>query len=87
MRTTTGPMRQRDMKDKDRQKGRERPEGNASEFGVVRVVSKPAPDAEGRLRRLFTLLLEHTARERQAAPVTDSLPDADLAGDHIEAEA
>ena len=65
------------MKDKDRQKERERPEGNASEFGVVTVVSKPAPDAEDRLRRLFTLLLEHAARERQAAPETDSTQEAE----------
>ena len=28
----------------------------------------PAPDAEDRLRRLFTLLLEHTAGERQTPP-------------------
>ena len=77
MRPATGPMKQREMKDKDRQKGRERPEGNASEFGVVRVFSKPAPDAEDRLRRLFTLLLEHAATERRAAPMTDSTPAAE----------
>ena len=63
------------------------PKEDASEFGVVRVVSKPAPDAEDRLRRLFTLLLEHTARERQAPSEKDSLPGAELAGDDIEAEA
>ena len=65
------------MKDKDRQNGRRRPEEDASGFGVVRVFSKPAPDAEDRLRRLFTLLLEHAARERQAAPDKDSLPEAE----------
>ena len=75
------------MNDKDRQNRRERPKRDDSEFGVVRVVSKPAPDAENRLRRLFTLLLEHAARERQAAPATDSLPEADFSDDHIEAEA
>ena len=75
------------MQDKNRKNRRRRPEGDASELGVVRVISKPAPDAEDRLRRLFTLLLEHAARERQAAPATDSLPEADLSDDHIEAEA
>ena len=54
------------MKEKSRQNGRRMPEEDASEFGVVRIISRPAPDAEDRLRRLFTLLLEHAARERQA---------------------
>ena len=75
------------MKEKSRQNGRRMPEEDAAEFGVVRVISRPAPDAEDRLRRLFTLLLEHAARERQAAPEKDSLPGAELAGDDIEAEA
>ena len=79
-------MRQRDLKSKDTQSRRGRPEGGASELGVVRVVSRPAPDAEDRLRRLFTLLLEHAAREGQPAPEKDSLPGAELAGDDIEAE-
>ena len=77
----------RDMKEKSRQNGRRMPEEDASEFGVVRVISKPAPDAEDRLRRLFTLLLEHAAKERQAPSEKDSLPRAELAGDDIEAEA
>ena len=38
------------------------------ELRVVAINCNPAPDAEDRLRRLFTLLLEHAARERQAAP-------------------
>ena len=63
------------------------PEEDASEFGVVRIISRLAPDAEDRLRRLFTLLLEHAARERQAPSEKDSLPRAELAGDDIEAEA
>ena len=75
------------MKAKDEQNRRKRPEEDASELGIVRVYSKPAPDAEDRLRRLFTLLLEHTARERHAAPMKDSLPGVDLAGDNSEAEA
>ena len=56
------------MKEKSRQNGRRMPEEDASEFGVVRVISRPAPDAEDRLRRIFTILLEHAAGERQAAP-------------------
>ena len=75
-----------DMEDTKTWNKQRRPEADASELRVVRAHSKPAPDAEDRLRRLFTLLLEHAARERQAAPEKDSLPDADLAGAHIEAE-
>ena len=77
----------RAMKDKSRQNGQQTPEEDASEFGVVRVISRPAPDAEDRLRRLFILLLEHAARERHADLGKDSLPDADLADDHSGAEA
>ena len=53
------------MNDKSRQNGQRTPEEDFSEFGVVRVISRPAPDAEDRLRRLFTLLLQHAAGERQ----------------------
>ena len=38
------------------------------ELRVVAINCNPAPDAQDRLRRLFTILLEHAARrERQAA--------------------
>ena len=49
------------MKDKSRQNGQHTSEEDLSEFGVVRVISKPGPDAEDRLRRLFTLLLQYAA--------------------------
>ena len=42
-----------------------RPRGDASEFGAVTVSSNPSPDAEDRLRRLFTLLIEHATRTRE----------------------
>ena len=69
------------------QNGRRRPEGDASEFGVVRVFSKPAPDAEDRLRRLFTLLLGPSAGDRQAESEKDSPPDDRREDNHPEAEA
>ena len=74
------------MKDKSRQNGQRTPEEDFSEFGVVRVISRPAPDAEDRLRRLFTLLLEHAARQRQPVCGKDSLSDAQPPNEHIEAE-
>ena len=75
------------MEDTQAQKRRRRSEEDASEVGVVRIFSNPAPDAEDRLRRLFTLLLEHAARERQAAPERDPPLDGPHVGDHPEAEA
>ena len=35
---------------------------------MVGIDVNPAPDARDRLRRIFTILIEHAARERQAAP-------------------
>ena len=44
---------------------------NAPEPRVVAIKCNPGPDAEDRLRRLFTLLLDHAVGESQAAPVDD----------------
>ena len=57
-------------------------DGDSSEFGEVRVISRPAPDAEDRLRRLFTLLLRPPAGDGQA----DSEKDP-TTGDQLEAGA
>ena len=75
------------MKDKSKQNGQHTSEEELSEFGVVRVISRPAPDAEDRLRRLFTLLLQHAAGERQDEPQRDALSGGRPAEDHPEAEA
>ena len=56
------------------------------ELRFVGIDVKPAPDARDRLRRIFTILLEHPASERYAASDKDPLPDADIAGNHVEAE-
>ena len=75
------------MEDTKKQKRRGRPEEDASEFGVVRVISKPAPDAEDRLRRLFMLLLKPPASDGRAAPEKESPPGYRNNGDHTEADA
>ena len=71
------------MKDKSKQNGQRTPEEDSSEFGVVRVISKPGPDAEDRLRRLFTLLLQRAAGERQDEPQKDALSGARPTDDQI----
>ena len=74
------------MKDKKRQDRRGEPRGDASEIGVVRVFSNPGPDAEDRLRRLFSLLVKYATQDREAAPEKDSPSDAPPAEDHAEEE-
>ena len=71
------------MKETKTRNGRGRPKGDASEFGVVRVISKPAPDAEDRLRRLFTMLLGHSAGENRTEAEQESAKDDRHAGDHM----
>ena len=39
---------------------------------VVAIKCNPGPDADDRLRRLFTILLEHAVGERQAASEEDA---------------
>ena len=63
------------------------PGRDAGELRVVAINCKPAPDAQDRLRRLFTLLLEHAARERRAAPGDETSSDATPADDRTVAEA
>ena len=53
---------------------------------VVAINCNPAPDAQDRLRRLFTMLLEHAAKDRQAAD-EDSPADSLPADDRTKAEA
>ncbi len=65
---------------------RRMPEEDFSEFGEVRVISRPAPDAEDRLLRLFTLLLRPSAGDGQAESEKDALPDVQV-DNHLEEEA
>ena len=76
-----------DMEDTKTRNRRGRPEGDASDLGVIRVFSNPGPDAEDRLRRLFSLLVKYATRDGQAASGKDSPPGAPDIGDHPEAEA
>ncbi len=77
----------RAMNDKSRQNGRWTLEEEFSEFGEVRVISRPAPDAEDRLRRLFTLLLKPPASDGEAASEQVSRPGDGHNDNHGEVEA
>ena len=76
-----------DMEEAKTQNGAGTTEEDFSEFGDVRVISRPAPDAEDRLRRLFTLLLGSSAGDGQAESENDSPTDDRHSDDHVEAEA
>ena len=78
------------MKDTNSRKKLKKPRRDAPDIGVVRVASNPGPDAEDRLRRLFSLLVRYatqdrppsTSSERALAPGEDSPSDAPPAEDH-----
>ena len=74
------------MKDKSRQNGQMKPQEDFSEFGEIRVISRPAPDAEDRLLRLFTILLGSSAGDGQAESKNNLPPDDRQVGNHMEAE-
>ena len=62
------------MEDDTRRKARKRPAGDGPEIRVVGIDVKPAPDAQARLRRLFTILVE-LAADDPPRPETDPQPD------------
>ena len=61
-------------------KSKARPKNSGNDSLELRVVGthfNPAPDAQDRLHRIFTILLEHAARERQVAPDDSGAPTDD----------
>ena len=59
-------------------KSQDKPKGSSrggSELGVVSIDFNPGPDAQDRLRRLFSLLVKYAVRDRQLPPRADSSPD------------
>ena len=82
MRPVTGPMEQSDMKDKNRQQKPKISGRDSPDLRVAEVRYNPGPDAEDRMRRLFSLLVKYATKDRQAAPEEDSPSDAPPAEDH-----
>ena len=56
------------MRNNEKKNRRKRPGGDGPEMRVVGIDFKPAPDAEERLRRLFTILVSHFAGEDAGEP-------------------
>ena len=66
-----GHSKRDESSDLNNPKSKTRPKNSGKDSPDLRVVGihfNPAPDAQDRLRRIFTILLEHAAGERQAAP-------------------
>ncbi len=63
------------MKDTNSQNKPKRPAKESPELRVVSIDFNPGPDAQDRLRRLFTLLVKYAVRDRQLPPRADSSPD------------
>ena len=59
------------MRNNEKKNRRKRPGGDSLEMRVVGIDFKPAPDAEERLRRLFTILVSHFAGEGAGEPEQD----------------
>ena len=76
-----------EMEDSNTRNGRKKLARNPYKIGVIRVFSNPGPDAEDRLRRLFSLLVKYATRDGHAASEKDSPPCAPGIADHPEGEA
>ena len=74
----------KDIENKDRPKSSGRDSG---ELRIAGIDCNPGPDAQDRLRRLFSLLIECAADDRHAAPGQDPPSDPAPAEDHAGAEA
>ncbi len=64
---------------KNLKNGGKRPNGDATEIGVVRVFSNPGPDAEERLRRLLSLMVRYATKDATSTP--DRFPQEERRGE------
>ena len=65
----------KDTKDTNSQNKPKTPAKESPELRVVSIDFNPGPDAQDRLRRLFSLLVKYAVRDRQLPPRADSSPD------------
>ena len=75
------------MKDKNSQEKPKRTGGTPSEIGVIRVFSRPGPDAQDRQSRLLSLLVKYATEDGYFTPGGDAPADDRPADDTADAEA
>ena len=63
------------MKDKNSRKKRKTPRRVSPEIRVVRVISRPGPDAEDRMRRLLALMVKYATQDEYFTPGEDAPAD------------
>ena len=63
------------MKDKNSRKKRKTPRRVSPEIRVVRVISRPGPDAEDRMRRLLALMVKYATQDGYCTPGEDAPAD------------
>ena len=66
-----GDARPQSMSDTNEEDTKKKARTKAPELKLARISYNVGPDAEDRLRRIFTILLGHAARERQAVTEKD----------------
>ena len=72
------------MKDRNGQNRRAKARNDAPEIGRIRVFSKPGPDAEDRLRRLMSLMIQYATQDgatQDDAPTDDPTHDEPTEGE------
>ncbi len=69
------------MKDANSRHKRRNSRSDSQELKLTGIDYNIGPDAEDRLRRIFTILLRHSARDRQVASEKDAPDDAAPAKD------
>ena len=76
--------RDRWKNDMENAKSQDKPKGSSRggpELGVVSIDFNPGPDAQDRLRRLFTLLVKYATKDKLSPSDTDSPSKDDPAED------
>ncbi|MCY4528732.1 MAG: hypothetical protein OXD46_06870 [Chloroflexi bacterium] len=75
------------MKDANNRNKRRNYRADSHELKLAGIDYNIGPDAEDRLRRIFTILLRHAARDRQATTKKDAHIDAVNCKNHAGEEA
>ena len=74
------------MKDKNSRKKRKTPRRVSPEIRVVRVISRPGPDAEDRMRRLLALMVKYATQDGYCTPGEDAPSNGPSGEEHAQEE-
>ena len=86
LRPAIGPIEWTHMKDKNSKKKRKTPRRVSPEIRVVRVISRPGPDAEDRMRRLLALMVKYATQDGYFTSGEDAPSDGPSGEEHAQEE-